>query len=155
LGHGTLWWSTLIRTLPRSRLPPREGLTMSTALILLVDTDLDSRIIFHFILEHAGFHVLEARTAEEGLLLAREQRPRVVVTEFPLPIPGHACLAAAIRTDPALSSTVIIAVTAHALADVREQALRAGVDVFLTKPIEPSRLLREIERVLVPPAAPA
>jgi CheY-like chemotaxis protein len=128
---------------------------MSTALILLVDTDIDSRIIFHSVLEHAGFRVLEAQTADEGFLLAREQRPRVVVTEYPLPIPGYTCLAAAIRTDPTLSSTLIFAVTAHALADVREQALRAGVDVFRTKPIEPSRLLREIERALIPPAAPA
>jgi CheY-like chemotaxis protein len=128
---------------------------MSTALILLVDADLNSRIIFHCVLEHAGFHVLQAPTADEGLLLAREQTPRLVVTEFPLPFPGYACLAEAIRADPTLFTTPIFAVTTLAFDNVREQALRAGVDVFLTKPIEPSRLLREIERVLDGPAPAA
>jgi CheY-like chemotaxis protein len=128
---------------------------MSTALILLVDTDPDSRIIFHSMLAHAGFRVLEARTANEGLLIARTQRPRLVVAEFPLAVPGYACLAEAIRADPALAGTLIFAVTAYAPDDVREQALLAGVDAFLAKPIEPTRLLREIERVLIPPLTTA
>jgi len=124
---------------------------MSRALILLVDTDLDSLIIFHSVLEHAGFQVLEARTADEGLLITHARRPHLVVTEFPLPVAGHTCLAAAIRADPAIASTLIFAVTAHALVSFRKRALCAGVDAFLTKPIEPSRLLCEIRRALTPP----
>jgi CheY-like chemotaxis protein len=77
------------------------------------------------------------------------------VAEFPLTVPGYACLAEAIRADPALAGTLIFAVTAYAPDDVREQALLAGVDAFLAKPIEPTRLLREIERVLIPPLTTA
>lgn len=120
-------------------------------LVLLVDADRDSRHIFHIMLEHAGFYVVEARTAEDGLRLAREWGPRLVITEFPLPVPGHTCLVEAIRADPALAGTRILAVTALALDVIREQALRAGADGFLTKPVEPSRLLREVQRFLAAP----
>jgi CheY-like chemotaxis protein len=124
---------------------------MSSALILLVDPDQDSRDIFYLILVHTGFRVLEAHVAEEGLRLAREHRPHLIVTDFPLPVSGYSCLVEAARADATLSGTRIFAVTANAFNSIQEQAFRAGADAFLAKPVEPRRLVSEIFQVLVPP----
>ena len=120
----------------------------SSALILLVDGSRSCRHIFHSVLEWAGFRVLEADTGEEGLRLARELVPELVITEFPVQLPGYSSLTEAIRVDPRLSGTRILTVTAHALPHYREQVLRAGVDGFLTKPIYPRELLKEVQRFL-------
>ena len=90
----------------------------------------------------------EAETGEDGLRLARELKPELVVIEFPVPVPGYDSLTEALRAEPGLEGLVILTVTALALPAYRARALRAGVDGFLTKPIEPRRLLREVERHL-------
>lgn len=120
-----------------------------TALILLVDGSRDCRNIFRAILTHVGFDPIEAETGDEGLRLAREHKPDLIITEFPIPATGFASLTEAVRADPSLSGTRILSVTANVLPEYEEQARRAGVDGFLTKPIEPSRLAREVQQYVV------
>lgn len=91
---------------------------------------------------------MEAEIGEEGLRLARELVPELVITEFPVQTPGYSSLTEAIRADPRLSGIRILTLTAHALPRYREHALRAGADGFLTKPIHPRELLKEVQRFL-------
>ena len=115
------------------------------ALVLLVDGSPECRDIYRSALAWAGYRVLEAATGEEALHLTREHRPELVITEFPVPLPGWSSLTEAIRADPALSGVCILTVTAHAVPEYRQQAFRAGVDGFLTKPLTPRRLLHIVE----------
>ena len=123
------------------------------ALILLVDGSKDCRDIFRAALAHIGYEPVEAETGEEGLCLARELKPDLVVTEFPIPVAGYPSLTEAVRADRSLTDVRILSVTAHALPGVEERARRAGVDGFLTKPIKLSVLIAEVQRYVSPPGA--
>ena len=118
------------------------------ALVLLVDGSLPCREMYHSILAWGGYEVLEAPTGEEALYLTREHRPVLVITEFPVPLPGWPSLTEAIRADPTLSGICILTVTAHAVAEYRQRAFRAGVDGFLAKPLRPRRLLELVEHFI-------
>ena len=118
------------------------------ALVLLVDGSPDCRDVYDSVLTWAGYRVLKTPTGEEGLRLAREHRPELVIAEFPVPVPGWSSLTEAIRADPALSGVCILTVTAHAVPEYRQRAFRAGVDGFLEKPLTPHRLLQIVEHFI-------
>ena len=125
------------------------------ALILLVDGSPDCRDLYRSILAWAGYEVLEAESGDEGLQVVRERRPDLVITEFPVPVPGYSSLTEALRSDPSLSGIRILTVTAHALPEYRQKAFRAGVDGFLIKPLTPQRLLHVVQHFTPPPEAAA
>ena len=115
--------------------------------VLLIDGDHDSRIVYRTILRHYGYTVAEAEDGELGLRLARELRPEVVVTELTVPKLGGLELITALRADPATEHLCVLVLTAISLATERERAETAGCNKFMTKPIEPTALLQEIESV--------
>ncbi len=123
-----------------------KSLPMGAPTVLLVDGSDDCRNIYRTVLEHAGYRVAEARTGAEGLRLARDLRPNLAITEFPVLTPGYRSLTHAIRAGPELTGVRILTVTANATDEYREEALRAGVDGFLTKPLEPGKLLDTVRR---------
>lgn len=119
---------------------------MPSRTVLLVDPDGDSLTIYSLILEHHGYRVLRARTPEDGLRLAIEQRPDVVVAElFLAPVEGKP-LPDRLRQEAWSAGVPIVALSTLALAQTR-----AGLGVcdgYLLKPCVPTRLLAEVERVL-------
>ena len=115
------------------------------ALVLLVDGSPECRDVYSSVLAWAGYQVLEAETGEEGLRLAREHQPDLIITEFPLAIPGWSSLTEAIRADPALSGVCVLTVTSRAVPAYRERALYVGVDGFFVKPLTPRHLLQMVE----------
>jgi two-component system, cell cycle response regulator DivK len=132
-----------VRSSAPERLSPRP-----VALVLLVDGSEDCRTILRLILEHEGFRVVEADDAQEGLRLAREMHPALAVTEYPLPVPGFACLVGALRAEPALARVPILTLTSRAVPRFRDEALAAGADRFLAKPIAPREALKVIRELL-------
>ncbi len=103
--------------------------------ILIVDDHEDSRIITRLVLEQAGFQVSEASTGTEGLRLAIEQRPRVMLIDMLLPEMDGLELSRRLRANAATRETRLVAVTARADRNMREQSLLAGCDAFLAKPV--------------------
>ena len=82
-----------------------------------------------------GCAVLQARTAEEGLRLAREAFPDLVLMDLSLPRMDGLCATKTIKADPATCHLKVIALTAHAMNGDEQIALKAGCDGYLTKPI--------------------
>ena len=122
------------------------------ATVLLVDEDRDSLAIYSMILEHHGFHVLRAPTEDDGFRAACEDDPDLVVTElFVLHRPPRECLAERLRGDPRTAHLPLVALSTVALLS-DHPALRV-CDSYLSKPCVPSRLLREVQRLLPGPAA--
>ena len=105
--------------------------------VLVIEDEPDNRDLVRFVLEMAGHEVAEAVTGEEGLALAREARPNVVLTDVSLPglLDGYE-VTRRIRADPELRDLPVLAITAHAMRGDRERALEAGCDDYLSKPIE-------------------
>jgi CheY-like chemotaxis protein len=87
-------------------------------------------------LELHGFAVASARTAEEGLRLARELLPALVLMDFSLPGMDGLSATKNLKTDPATRHLAVVGLTANAMKGAQETALRAGCDGYLTKPID-------------------
>jgi CheY-like chemotaxis protein len=88
------------------------------------------------LLEANGFVVASAPTAEEGLRLARELLPDLVLMDFSLPGMDGLSATKNLKTDPATRHLTVVGLTAHAMKGDEELALNAGCNGYLTKPID-------------------
>ena len=95
-----------------------------------------------------GFEVLTASDGEEGCATAAAETPDVILMDLELPIMDGWEATRRLKRDPATRDIPVIALTAHAMAGSREQALAAGCDEFDTKPIDFERLTQKIDGVL-------
>lgn len=116
------------------------------SLILLVEDNPDNHEIFRTILEHFGFQVHHAWTAEEALEMVGRVAPRVILMDIGLPGMDGVSATRILKSDPATAGIPVLAITAHALADDRRRALEAGFDAYLTKPIEPREVVAAVMR---------
>lgn len=108
---------------------------MSEARILVVEDNDRNRKLVRDVLQHAGFEVVEATTGEQGVELARETPPDLVLMDLQLPgIDGTEAFRQ-IRESPSTAAVPIVALTAFAMRADRERVSRAGFDGYLTKPV--------------------
>ena len=115
--------------------------------MLLVDSHEDSVAIYSVILEHHGFRVLSARRWEEGVRLAREERPDLILLEFSRMGGGGMEAARRLRADRATAGIPLVALSTAFESD-RGTALAAGFSSYLLKPCAPLTLVAEVERLL-------
>lgn len=114
--------------------------------VLLVEDNEDNRIIYATALRYAGYHVLEAISGTEGVRLAREHLPALILMDISIPEIDGWEATTILKADPATKHIPIIAVTAHVLPDDEERSRKAGCDGYLAKPISPGSLLSEVDR---------
>ena len=118
------------------------------AKILLVEDNEMNRDMLSRRLQRRGYEVLTAVDGESGLALTKSETPTLVLMDMSLPgIDGWEATRR-LKADPATRAIPVIALTAHAMAGDREQALAAGCDDFDIKPIDLDRLLGKIEALL-------
>jgi CheY-like chemotaxis protein len=118
------------------------------AKILLVEDNEMNRDMLSRRLQRRGYNVLTAVDGESGLALTKSDFPALVLMDMSLPgIDGWEATRR-LKADPATRAIPVIALTAHAMAGDREQALAAGCDDFDIKPIDLDRLLGKIEALL-------
>ncbi|MEP7058870.1 MAG: response regulator [Caldimonas sp.] len=119
---------------------------MST--ILIVEDNEKNMKLVRDILRHDGHATLEAATGADGVRLALEQRPDLILMDIQLPdIDGFATLAR-IRTDKALDATPILAVSASVMPDDQQKIVASGFDAFITKPINLKNFRETVQRFL-------
>lgn len=118
--------------------------------ILLVEDQQDNQTIYRLILEHAGYTVLHAWDGEEGLRLAREHLPDLVLMDISIPLVDGWEATRRLKGDPATAAIRVVALTAHAFPEDRERAAAIGFDDYLAKPVEPTRVLATVRRLLGP-----
>lgn len=102
-----------------------------------------------------GYELLIAVDAREGLEMARNERPDVILMDISLPDMDGLEATRKLKGDPATCDIPVIALTAHAMSGDREKGLAAGCDEFDTKPVQLDRLVGKMEAVLSkrPPSA--
>ena len=93
-----------------------------------------------------GYEIAEAENGEEALTAIAKQRPDLILMDIQLPIMDGYTATRLIKTDPALRSIPIIAVTSYALAVEERKARAAGCDDYVTKPFSPRQLLAKIRQ---------
>lgn len=128
----------------------RDELPMKT--ILVVEDDADTRNIWSTILQHHGYTVFDAADGTQGILMAREQNPDLIVMNLSMPRLDGISTTVLLRNDPKTANIPIIACTGFVRDDGEDHAEEAGCNAYIEKPCEPSRLVAEIERFLGPAA---
>lgn len=118
------------------------------AKILLVEDNEMNRDMLSRRLARRGHEILIAVDGGEGVSKASECLPDLILMDMSLPVIDGWEATRRIKADVATSNIPVIALTAHAMAGDREQALAAGCDDYDTKPIELDRLLEKIAALL-------
>ena len=119
-----------------------------TATILLVEDTEDNRFMMRRLLEMSGYAVVEATNGEEAVRLAHSERPQLILMDLSLPVIDGLAATRAIRKLDGLKETPIVAVSAHDTSDFQSEALAAGCNSYITKPIDFSNLETLIARLL-------
>jgi two-component system, cell cycle response regulator DivK len=125
----------------------RNGGTMSKR-ILVVEDQPDNRQIIRDMLADTGYEIAEAENGEEALAAIAKQRPDLILMDIQLPVMDGYAATRRIKTDPALKSIPVIAVTSYALSGEEKKAREAGCDDYVPKPYSPRQLLAKIRQYL-------
>ena len=124
---------------------------MAGELILIVEDNDKNRKLVRDVLAFKGYRLAEAETGEEGVRLARELRPALILMDIQLPgISGIEALGQ-IRADDATRAIPVMAVTASAMSTDRSTILAAGFDGYQSKPINVKAFLAAVDAVLARP----
>lgn len=118
------------------------------ALVLIVEDNPRNLKLARDILNHAGYDTLEAANAEEGIVLARQRRPGVVLLDIQLPGMDGMQALDRLRADPTTRDIPVIALTAFAMKADRERFLAAGFDCYVAKPLDIHDLRRQVAAAL-------
>ncbi len=100
------------------------------------------------LLEMAGYRVVEAMNGEEAVKLARTEGPALILMDLSLPVIDGLAATRLIRKLPDCESTPIIAVSAHDTSDFQSDAMEAGCNDYVTKPIDFNELEQMINHLL-------
>jgi CheY-like chemotaxis protein len=124
---------------------------MAGELILIVEDNDKNRKLVRDVLAFKGYRLAEAVTGEEGVRLARELRPALILMDIQLPgISGIEALAQ-IRADESTRAIPVLAVTASAMSTDRSKILAAGFDGYQSKPINVKAFLEAVQGFLPQP----
>lgn len=118
----------------------------------------DDPIVVRLLLPHlktAGFEVLAAADAIQGIQMAISERPDLILLDLQMPAGGGASVFEALQKNFRTALIPIIFVTANRDGEVREACLASGAADFVNKPVHPADLLAGIRRALGEPEAPS
>jgi CheY-like chemotaxis protein len=118
------------------------------AKLLLVEDADDNRDMLSRRLQRKGHRVIHAVDGQEAVEIAVRERPDLILMDVSLPVMDGLEATRHIRAHAETQTIPIIAVTAHALSDDRDKALRAGCDDYHAKPVELPRLVAQMEALL-------
>jgi len=123
---------------------------MPGELILLVEDNDNNRLLVRDVLQVSGYRVIEAQNAEDGLRMAAEQRPALILMDIQLPGMNGIEALQRLRASPATRAIPVIAVTASAMTQDRSQIMAAGFDGYQPKPISVKGFLQAVREMLPP-----
>jgi CheY-like chemotaxis protein len=116
--------------------------------VLLVEDNEMNRDMLSRRLTRRGFEVVFAADGQQGVDLARSERPDIILMDMSLPVMDGWEATRRIKADATMRTIPVIGLTAHAMSGDREKAIEAGCDDYDIKPVEIDRLLGKINRLL-------
>ena len=121
---------------------------MASEVVLVVEDDSKSRKLVRDLLTFKGYEIIEAETGEEGVGLAQERRPNLILMDIRLPgIDGIQALER-LRAEVATQGIPVMAMTASVMSGDRQRVLDAGFDGFQSKPIKIRDFVAAVEQLL-------
>jgi CheY-like chemotaxis protein len=116
--------------------------------ILIIEDNEQNLYLATFILEKNGYEVVQARDGQEGIELAGQVHPALILLDIQLPVLDGYAVARELRKNPSLGSVPLVAVTSYAMVGDRERVLAAGCTGYIEKPINPETFISEITQYL-------
>jgi two-component system, cell cycle response regulator DivK len=121
---------------------------MANELILIVEDNEKNLKLVRDVLQYRGYQTIEAGTGEEGVRLAKERHPNLVLMDIQLPgIDGITALGQ-LRADASTHTIPVIAVTASAMTHDRKKIMEAGFDGYQSKPIRVKEFMDAVREML-------
>jgi two-component system, cell cycle response regulator DivK len=114
--------------------------------VLIVDDIPEQRDIYCTLLRFHGYEVMEAENGEEALAVAGTELPDLIVMDVMLPLLDGWSATERLKADPRTADLPVIILTSRAFEPDQERSALAGADAYLSKPCDPGKLLREIQR---------
>ncbi|HEV2707154.1 MAG TPA: response regulator [Pyrinomonadaceae bacterium] len=116
--------------------------------VLVVEDFEDNRFMMRRLLEMSGYRVVEAVNGQEAVETATRERPDLILMDLSLPLLDGLAATRRIRQQDGLSQVPIVAVSAHDTADFHADALAAGCNEYVTKPIDFDQLEGLLSRLI-------
>ena len=113
--------------------------------VLIVEDNMDTFELVHFVLEKNNYETLLAVNGRDGVNAAINQKPDLIIMDLSMPEMDGWTATALIKKDPQTSSIPLVALTAHALPGDRQRAMDAGCDEYITKPMDLDELVEAIQ----------
>jgi two-component system cell cycle response regulator DivK len=121
---------------------------MSGKSILVVEDNMDTYELVKFVLETKGHSTFLAMNGREGVNAAIKQKPDLIIMDLAMPMMDGWVATETLKQNPLVKDIAIIALTAHALPDDRKRALDAGVNEYITKPMNIREFVEIVEQWL-------
>ena len=115
--------------------------------VLVVEDFEDNRFMMRRLLEMSGYRVVEAVNGNQAVEMAASERPDIILMDLSLPQLDGLAATRRIRTQEGLGRVPIVAVSAHDSADFHAEALAAGCNAYVTKPIDFDQLVQLLDRM--------
>lgn len=112
--------------------------------VLVIEDNAMNLALMTYVLQAHGHVVVTAGDGAEGLARLRSDKPDLVLCDIQMPVMDGYAFAQAVRADASIAAAPLVAVTASAMPGDRERMLAAGFDGYLSKPIEPATLMRDL-----------
>jgi two-component system cell cycle response regulator DivK len=124
------------------------GGAMPGELILIVEDNEKNLKLVRDLLQVSGYQTLESETAEDGILIARESQPALILMDIQLPGMSGIEALKVLRADPITQKIPVIAVTASVMTQDSQNIMDAGFNGYQRKPIDIKEFLDEVRRLL-------
>jgi len=114
--------------------------------LVVEDVDMNRELMVQLLEDK--YQVIEAVNGEEGVALARRERPDLILMDLSLPVMNGWDATRKLKANPELRLVPVIALTAHAMKGDKESAIAAGCDDYLVKPLDEDELMRKLSKYL-------
>ncbi|WP_044397447.1 response regulator [Lacinutrix sp. Hel_I_90] len=115
--------------------------------ILIIEDNEQNMYMLSYLLESSNYKVIKAYNGVDGLRLAHENHPEIILIDIQLPDMDGYEICNKLRHNGLPKNTTIIAVTSYAMGGDKEKAMEAGADGYLEKPINPDTFVKQMESI--------
>ena len=116
--------------------------------ILIIEDNEQNLILMKDILTYHGYEVIDANNGKEGVKIARELRPDLILMDIQMPVMDGLTAIKILKDDPETKNIKIIGVTSYAMKGDEEKILASGFDAYVSKPINTRQLPELVKKSL-------